>query len=306
MNKNLSILKAKTYKVKIGHVGQKPYFMAYKHYLPSRTTGEAVIVFIVGGGHLMKVWEKTPNGRKGWAPLFAERGREVIIVEWACNSPKIYQCSNRELCALTQKENMGLIKKVIEKEAPLGQKVVFLGWSMGGPQAFKLACDILPKRTVAILGYAATGPLNFFKSSAKNIQKSTDLTKPLFISQDWIKKIAPLTFSRRLVPAYRKNYLAPLSPTMAAIQNKKLIVTKYWPILTIKEPHNLPPVLLINGSLDFGHRPKKEKLLVNWLKKFQQDITIKYVKNFNHLGMLNAHNKNIAKLYLDWLIQRNL
>ena len=307
MNVNINKSQTKNYITKTGVIGSKPYYMKYKHYMPAELSGLPVIVLIVGGGHLMKVWEVTPDGRKGLAPLFAENGRDVIIIEWACNSPDIYKCSTQELCRLTQKENMDLIRRVIEKEVSRHRKVVFLGWSMGGPQVFKLACDIMPQRTAAILGYAATGPLNCFASPKENTQKPIDLNKPFEISPEAILKISdsPL-FPKKYLKKYVREYLVPFSPLMVSIQSKRLAVKKYWELLTIKNPPKMPPILLINGKLDRSHKPDNEKVLINWLKKYQKDVSVKYVKDFPHLGMICVGNEKIARLYLDWLKKRSL
>ena len=255
----------------------------------------------------MKVWEETPDGRKGWAPLLAEKGREVITIEWACNSPEIYRCSGKELCSLTQKENMDLIKKVIEKALSKDRKIVFLGWSMGGPQVFKLAADIIPRRVVAVMGYGATGPLNYFQPSSSDSSPKLNYNRRMTIAKEWVEKQSRMVgFPRKHLNQYLRKYLIPFSPLMAAIQSKRPEVKNYWSLLTIKNPHNLPPTLLVNGTFDSGHSPDKEKKLKDWLKKYQGDTTAVYVKDFSHLGMMCRGNEKIVKLYLGWLKKRNL
>jgi len=234
----------------------------------------------------------------------AEKGREVITFEWACNSPNVYKCSTKELCRLTQKENMDLTKQVIEKEVLGDRKIVFLGWSMGGPQVFKLACDIMPQRAAAILGYGATGPLNFFNPNA---YPDLSLDKPFNISDEAIDRIcdSPL-FPKKYKKDYRKKYLLPISPRMVLIQSKHPLFKKQWHLLTIKKTKNIPPVLLVNGSRDLGHRPAKESTFINWLKKYQKDTSVKYIKDFPHSGMICRDNHKIVDLYLEWLKARRL
>ncbi|MEK9174787.1 MAG: alpha/beta hydrolase [Patescibacteria group bacterium] len=295
------------YQIRHGLVGQKPYFIKYHHYLPNKPAGDSVIVLVCGGGHLMKVWEKTPDGRKGWASLLAEKGREVITVEWACNSPDVYKCSTKELCRLTQKENMDLIKQVIEKEVLRDRKVILLGWSMGGPQIFKLACDIIPQRVAAILGYGATGPLNCFTPSPEHTQKPIDFNKPFKISPEAVSRMSdsPL-FPKKHLKKYVREYLVPFSPLMKAIQSKRLAVRKYWNLLTIKNPKKIPPVFLVNGERDRGYQPSREKVLTSWLKKYQKDVSVKHMKDFPHLGMLCRNNEKVVDIYLVWLRLRGL
>lgn len=293
------------YKVESGAVGQKPYLVTYKHYFPKRPVSNNVIVFIHGAGHTMKIWEMTPDGRKGWAPIFAESGHEVIVLDWACAATKIYQCSDQEICSLTQRENMNLIKALVNRELGRGQKAIFFGWSMGGSQAFVLAADILPEKTAAILGYAATGPANFYIPSES--PASIDPTKPLRISPKRIDLICNAKlFPKARKKKYIREYLVPFSPLMAAIHNKDKEVRSLWDILTVKKPENLPPTLLVNGSLDERHRPGKEAIFKKWLARYQKDVRFIYVNGFPHLGMICYGNEKIVAIYLDWLRKRNL
>lgn len=283
------------YKVRAGKVKEASRQMAYKHYFPNKPVG-AVLVLITGGGHTMKVWEETPDGRDGWAPIFAKNGREVIIVDWA-TGPE----------TLTQRGNMGLIKKVVEKElAGNDRKIVWLGWSMGGPQAFILAADLLPQRTAAILGYGATGPLNFY--NPKDLpDESTDLQTPAKISSAKIDRISdsPL-FPKEYKKKYIAEYLIPIPPLMTAIQSKHPAVADRWEILTVENPKAIPPALLVNGTRDPGHSPEREKPFENWMKQYQADVTFVYVNDFPHLGMLCRGNEKITMIYLNWLKKRKI
>ena len=293
------------YQIKEGCVGRRPYVMVFRAYKPQKISGDSVIVFVGGGGHRMKVWEETPDGRQGWAPLFAEKGREVIILEWACNSPEVYQCSKKELCSLTQKENMDLILRVITQEIPQDRMVVFLGWSMGGPQVLKMAADVLPKGKVAsVMGYAATGPLNFFSPKT---YPELSLEEPFHISNAALDRISdsPL-FPKKHAENYRREYVCPVSPRMVLIHSKHPLFREQWGLLTIKNPKKIPPVLLVNGSRDKGHEPAREKVFIDWLRKYQPDITSRYIKEFPHLGMLCRGNERIVKIYLTWLNERLL
>ena len=283
------------YRVENGSVNGYSRQMAYKHYYPEKSSG-AILVLICGGGHTMKVWAETPDGREGWAPIFAQNRREVIIMDWAT-----------EPLSLTQKENLDLIKKVVEKEVPdQNHKIVWLGWSRGGPQAFILGTDLMPKRTAAILGYGATGPLNFYDPD--NLPgDSINLQELVKISPTKIEQISdsPL-FPKEYKEKYIEEYLIPIPPLMTAIQSKHPAVADRWEILTVKNPNLIPPVLLVNGTFDPGHSPEKEKPFENWLRRYQSDVTFVYVNNFPHLGMLCYGNEKIARIYLDWLKEREL
>lgn len=294
------------YTVKTSIVGHKPYLMAYKHYFPKRPISKNVIVFIYGAGHTMKVWEETPDGRSGWAPIFAQNGRELIILDWACASSDIYHCSDKEICSLTQQENLELIQAVLDRELTSDQRVIFFGWSMGGPQAFILATDIIPEKTVALLGYAATGPLNFYNPSSES-EPQLDLSVPLLLSRERIDRIcnSPL-FPADYKEKYIKDYLVPFSPRMAAIQGKAAAVKDAWGVLIVKNPKNIPPTLLVNGSLDKRHLPEKEILFKEWLMNYQKDISFVYVDGFSHLGMICRGNEKVATIYLEWLRKRGL
>lgn len=295
-----------SYKVKTGWVGARPRSMFYKHYLPEIKSREGIIVFVGGGGHTMKIWEETPDGQKGWARIFAEKGRELIMVDWVCGSPNFYQCSPEKLCALTQRENMELIRQVLIEEIGDERKVVFFGWSMGGPQVFVLAADFMPQRTSAILGYAATGPLNYYYPTAADSSLPLDLNSLYFIPRATIDIIcdSPL-FPQEHKEKYIKEYLIPIPPLMVAIQKKRKEVENKWGILTVKNPQNIPSVFLVNGTRDLSG-VNKGKLLEKWLKQFQTDVTLAYIADFCHLGMLCRGGEKAVDLYLDWLRERDL
>lgn len=255
----------------------------------------------------MKVWEKTPDDRKGWAPLLAEAGREVIIFDWVCNSPAVYRCNTKEFCSVTQKENMTLIRAVIRRVLKPEQKMVFLAWSMGGPQAFKLAADLIPGRTAAILSYAATGPLNSYVLPYVP-EPNLNLNRPLQIPLTQLKYLSdsPL-FPKTYFKKYQRSYVVPVPPLMAAIQARHPQVKKLWPVLTLKYPQRLPPIFLLNGTRDlFGHPYAKERKLKKWLSRYQPDSTSRYLKNFPHTGMLVRNNTKPIKIYLRWLAKRGL
>lgn len=243
----------------------------------------------------MKVWEETPDGRKGWAPIFAENGREVITTDWATKP-----------ISLTQQENIEFIKQVIKEAVDKNHKIVFLGWSMGGPQAFILAADIMPERTVAILGYGATGPLNCYNSKTLPAGQ-VDLTSLQNIPPEKIDQIVDSQlFPKEYKAKYIAEYLVPVPPLMAAIQAKHPAVKEQWSILTVQNPQAIPPVLLINGTRDPTRTPEKQREFLRWLKQHQPDVTLTYVKDFPHAGMLCYDNEKIAKLFLDWLAERDI
>ena len=306
MAKENNFDKFMNYKVKTCRVGVKSHSMLYKHYLPEMRKKEGIIVFVGGGGHTMKIWEETPDGQKGWAHIFAEKGRELITVDWVCGSPNAYQCSTEELCTLTQRENMDLIRQVIMEEVGNERKVIFFGWSMGGPQVFVLAADFLSQRISAILGYAATGPLNYYYPTATDSSLPMDLNSPYLIPRATIDKIcdSPL-FPQEYKEKYIKEYLVPIPPLMVAIQKKRKEVENKWDILTVKNPKNIPPVFLVNGSRDLSG-VRKGKLLKKWLRQFQDDVTSAYIEGFCHLGMSCRGGEKVVDLYLDWLSERNL
>ena len=220
--------------------------------------------------------------------------------------PEAYSCSVEELCALSQKKNLELIRQIVNKETAKDRKIIFFGWSMGGPQALVLAADVFPEKTAAVLGYAATGPLNYYRPRLREKLGSLDLKSPYFIPRPTIDLISdsPL-FPKKYKEKYIREYLIPMSPLMVAIQRKLQEVKDKWSILTVQNPRNIPPLFLINGSRD-QHGTRKGKALAKWAGKFQKDVTLKYARGFCHLGMLCRGNEKLVDWYLNWLTERGL
>lgn len=284
------------YRITNGSVGIPGYTMAYKQYKPENSSG-AVLVFLPGGGHTMKVWEITPDGRPGWAPLFAETGREVILIDWG-----------RELSTITQRENMKLIEMVIATALEdTNRKIIFFAWSMGGPQSFVLATDHMPKRTVAILGYGATGPLNFYDPPSDIVWNPVDKIEQGILSQEKISRIcdSPL-FPKEYMQKYIEEYLIPLPPRAVALQAKHPDLKDLWETLMVKNPDALPPVFIVSGTRDERRSPENIASFKNWLSLYQKDASFVYVDDFPHLGMLCRGNETILPLYMEWLAAHHL
>lgn len=283
-----------TFAIKNKSIHKTGRAMEYKHYIPDKKIG-AVLVMISGGGHTAKTWEETPDGRPGWAPLFAEHGREVVVVNWASG-----------LETLTQRENMSLIKDVIEKEVPdKNRRIVFMAWSMGGPQAFVLATDIMKERVAGIVGYGTTGPLNFYEP--ENASWNPVDTEPRILSEEKINRItdSPL-FPKDYMERYKKEYLIPLPPRAVAIQAKHPSMKSEWDSLTVKNTDAIPPVFIINGTHDIRRSKDNIAPFEQWLTHYQKDVHFEYVNDFPHVGMLCHGNEKIVSRYVAWLTKRGL
>ncbi|MHC3456150.1 alpha/beta fold hydrolase [Streptomyces prasinus] len=52
-----------------------------EHFVPTTPNGEAPFVLVHGGGGQGVDWITTPDGRPGWAPLLAEKGYDVYVID---------------------------------------------------------------------------------------------------------------------------------------------------------------------------------------------------------------------------------
>jgi pimeloyl-ACP methyl ester carboxylesterase len=65
-------------------VGTTPLQMFVQHWRtrPDVMPQPSPLIMIHGGVHTGTSWVTTPDGRPGWAPLFAEHGYNVYVVDW--------------------------------------------------------------------------------------------------------------------------------------------------------------------------------------------------------------------------------
>src|SRR5262249_36204916 len=129
------------------------------------------LIMIHGGVHTGTSWVTTPDGRPGWAPLFAAHGYNVYVVDW----PGV----GRAGCwpgSLTPgvRDGGDALLTLIARTGP----AILVGHSIGGALAFKVA-ERAPEQVHAIVALAPASV-----ESTNTAVPIAALDKPVTISRD--------------------------------------------------------------------------------------------------------------------------
>jgi pimeloyl-ACP methyl ester carboxylesterase len=120
--------------------------------------GSRNVVFIPGGAHTGVSWTTTPDGRPGWARLFASAGWTSFVVDWAGVGRSRLEAGQQYA------PNAVITDRVAQLLRRLGSSVV-VGHSYGLPIAAK-AMDSAPGSVSHIIGVAPSAPGNVQRPEA--------------------------------------------------------------------------------------------------------------------------------------------
>src|SRR4029078_12708732 len=59
-----------------------PVPVYFETFAPAAATGRATVVMVHGGAHPGACYQRTADGRRGWAYFFAERGYRSVVPDW--------------------------------------------------------------------------------------------------------------------------------------------------------------------------------------------------------------------------------
>src|SRR3981081_1292434 len=54
----------------------------FEPFAPAAATSRSTVVMVHGGAHSGACYQRTADGRRGWAYLFAERGYRTVVSDW--------------------------------------------------------------------------------------------------------------------------------------------------------------------------------------------------------------------------------
>jgi alpha-beta hydrolase superfamily lysophospholipase len=130
-------------------VGKPPHRMYVQlwHANPKAPARKGRLLMIHGGAHTGAAWTTTPDGRPGWALLFAAWGWDVHVVDWPGVGRSGVLPDN---LSDTPADLLDALQVLVDRIGP----TALIGHSIGGALAFKLA-ERLPN---AILAVAAMAP----------------------------------------------------------------------------------------------------------------------------------------------------
>jgi pimeloyl-ACP methyl ester carboxylesterase len=183
---------------------------------PERPSGRPTVLMIHGGAHTGACYQRTADGRRGWAYVFAERGYRTVVPDWPGTGRSGY-VPLAALTGATVVEGLGALAR------SLGGPLVLLTHSMSGAYGWRLA-ELNRGLIHAVVGVAPAPPGNIQKAApvyaetettieteASGRRVSIDKTRPIVPTRDFVER--KLIGESRFFPRERlAEYAASLRP----------------------------------------------------------------------------------------------
>lgn len=272
-------------------------------------TGRLPIVLVHGGGHTGACYLTTPDGRPGWAPVFA-CGREVFVPDWPGHGRSPMRA---DFATLSSVEIATSLQRLLEEIGP----AVLLVHSASGPMAWWIA-EQSPQAVAAIVGVAPGGPANLLPvlpDDAEAVARlkddeslgcpvRVDEDKPLFIPPEFMRAYWANSgrFPKQSFEAYRRSIV----PESARLMNERFNIGGRG--LRIADPANLAalPILIVTGDSDPRHPRAVDGATAQYLGAEFAWLPERGIAGNGHMPMCEDNSDEIAALIVAWLEAKGL
>ncbi len=287
-----------------------PVPVYYETFAPAAATGRPTVVMVHGGAHSGACYQRTADGRPGWAYRFAERGYRVVVPDWPGTGRSGYIALDK-LDGATVVEGLGHLIR------GLGAPVVLLTHSMSGCYGWRLL-ELHGDVIETVVGVAPGPPGNIQKTAPVHAETATmieteasgqrvrvDKTAPVVASRDFVER--KLVGESRYFPRDRLDgYAASLRPIPPKLWLERQNVRGSQ--LRVSDPGKLAGkrVFVITGTADLDHTREVDGAIVAWLEEHGAKADFCFLADRGivgngHMLMLEQNSDEIADLILDWL-----
>jgi pimeloyl-ACP methyl ester carboxylesterase len=287
-----------------------PVPVYFETFAPAEARARATVLMIHGGAHSGACYQRTADGRRGWAYVFAERGYRTVVPDWPGTGRSGYVAPDA-LDGATVVDGLGALAR------SLGGPLVLLTHSMSGAYGWRLA-ELNRDLIDAVVAVAPAPPGNIqnmapvhaeteaaIETEASGRRVSIDKMKPVPPTRDFVER--KLIGESRFFPRDRlAEYAASLRPTPPRLLLERQNV--HGSQLRVSDPQKLAGkrVLVITGTADLDHAKDVDGAIVTWLKAngaaaefcFLGDRGI--VGN-GHMLMMEENSDEIADIIMHWL-----
>jgi pimeloyl-ACP methyl ester carboxylesterase len=287
-----------------------PLPVYFETFAPASATGRPTVVMVHGGAHSGSCYQRTADGRRGWAYLFAARGYPAVVPDWPGTGRSGYVPPDR-LNGATVVEGLGALIR------SLGGPVVLLTHSMSGCYGWRLL-ELHGDVIDAVVGVAPGPPGNIQKRAPVYAETDTEIeteasgqrvrvvkTAPVVATRDFVER--KLVGDSRYFPRDRLDgYAASLRPIPPNIVLERQNV--HGRQIRVNDPRKLAGkrVLVITGTADLDHARPVDGAIVDWLNAngARADFCFlgdRGIVGNGHMLMLEDNSDEIAGIILDWL-----
>lgn len=268
------------------------------------------VVMVHGGCHTGTCYLATPDGREGWADVFAAAGHDVFVVDWPGHG-RSPACE--DLAVLPTREIAEALLALVQNVGP----AIVLVHSASGPMAWWMA-EQAPESVAAVIGVAPGAPANILPvlpddpAEVAKLSQDISLGCPVMLPEDHPVRVGP-----DFIAAYWAN--APRFPKKALAQYRQSIVPESARLfnerfniggrgLRINDPASLAeiPILILTGDHDPRHPRRIDQATAEFIGAEFIWLPDLGITGNGHMLMIEDNSHAVAALLLTWLDDRNL
>ena len=284
----------------------------YVDHLPPACVGRHLlpVVMIHGGFHTGVSYLGTPDGRDGWAQLFAARGHAVHVPDWPGHgrSPGV-----ENLVRLTTHDVATALATVIDAIGP----AIVVAHSAGGPIAWWIA-EHHPDKVAAIIGIAPGAPANLLNplpddpAAIETMRHDREAGCPVYSPLD-----RPVSADRTFIndfwassPRFPRDalesYAASVVPDSPIVLNERFNIGGRGLQLASLSVVGQRPILIVTGEHDARHPKSVDQALARRLNADFTWLPDIGLNGNGHMLMIESNSHEVASVLIRWLESRNL
>jgi pimeloyl-ACP methyl ester carboxylesterase len=288
----------------------EPVAVYFETFAPKAVSKRPTVVMVHGGAHTGACYQRTADGRRGWAYLFAEHGYRTVVPDW----PGIGRSGYVPLDRLDGATVVAGLSALIRS---LPAPVVLLTHSMSGCYGWRLA-ELNGDVIEAVVGVAPAPPGNFQPPAPVHAESEIEIETEVSGRRVRIDKTAPVAATRDLVERklvgasrhFPRARLAGYAASLTAIPPNILLERQnvHGRQVRLNDPHKLAGkrVLVITGTDDLDHAREVDGAIVTWLNANGAKADFCFLADRGivgngHMLMLEDNSDAIAGIILDWL-----
>lgn len=296
-----------------GRFGREVASGLYYEIVGDPKTLRTPILFIHGGGSTGTDFRATPDGRRGWADLMAERGYRSWVTDWPGTGRSGYR-------DLTQLEYDDVIDGYLRLLGDvIREPVVVVPHSMGGAVAWRLV-ERLPDLVAGVIALAAVHPANLdtkaelisdvgdvvvVRFALTGVQFTVDRRKPYVYEDAYVERQGVANsrrFPREAIAQLRAGHQG-MSPTML-MQRVGLIPG--MPVIKNTASFEGKRIRLIAGDCDPAHTRPVEERTVECLRTWGADAALVWLPEHGQAGnghflMAESNSDAVLEIFLEQL-----